>query len=188
MDDETTERLRHWFELVELGADVPAAAASALPEVAQMLDALRPSKLDRSRSTIRARGHGWNTPADGVEIHIAHDTDDVAAIDVVVGSKDAIVSWLPTHEHVFPDDGTRERPWPKVTVDLLAAVLSGEYLVESHYRGSRLVKSRVVDMKDPASPKVLSTTGSLLGWLLWWGDRRVEVRRLDYGVAPPRSG
>lgn len=184
VDRGTTERLRRWFGTIELEAEVPGAVALALAEMVDMLDGLCPSKLDRSRSAIRASGHDWNTPADGVEIYFAHDTEDDAAVDAVIGSKDALVSWFPTHEHVFPEDGTGERPWLKVTVDLLAAVLSGEYLVESHYRGSRLVKSRVLDVINPGSPRVLSTTGSLLGWLLWWGDRSVDIRRLDYGVRP----
>jgi hypothetical protein len=186
MDEAISRRLGRWFGTVALNSKPPDAVSVMLTELVEMLDALNPSRLDPSRSMIRSSDHGWVTPAQAVEVHLGHDIDNEADIDVVVGNDEALVSWLPTHEHVYPDDGSEERPWPKVVVDLLAAVLSGEYLVESHYRGHRLVKSRLLDALTPTSPE-LSTTGSLFGWLRWWGERRVEVRRLDYGVRPQQT-
>ncbi len=64
---------------------------------------------------------------------------------MVVGRDEAIVSWLKTHEHIYAADATPGRPWTTIVVDATAAVLRGEYEVESIYRRNRPLRSRIID-------------------------------------------
>ncbi len=96
---------------------------------------------------------------------------------------EAVVSWLSAEEFVTPADGGEQRPWTTVVVDVLAAVMRGEYAVEEHYRGKHWVKTRIVDVADPEQHRHLGTSGSLLwSWLPWPGAKRVEQKRLDFGL------
>ena len=181
-------RLSRWFGVIEVNDDLAAPVVACLTELVEMLDTVDPSRVDRLRSAIRSKGHGWTVPG-GVAIHLAHESDENGDLDIVVGDREAIVSWLFAHEHVFPEDGDDARPWPTVVVDLVAAALKGEYEVENHWRGERLTKTRVVDVADRAGRRVVSSTGSLFGWLPWSGRKRVEVHRLDFGAGRgPSSG
>src|SRR5512133_268131 len=110
-----------------------------LADLVRMLDALHPSQLDPVRSRVSSTGHGWMLPH-AAEIQLRHRLDPDAGVDVVVGPEEAIVSWLKTHEHVHAADATPSRPWTTIVVDATAAVLRGEYEVESIYRGNRLVR------------------------------------------------
>lgn len=176
-----TEDARRWFGTVEMEGG-SAAAREVLSKLVAMLDALQPRLLDPARSTVRTQGHGW-TVANSVEIHLEHATDEEAAVTIAVGPDEAIVSWIATHEHVRPHDGTAERPWTTVVVDATAAVLRGEYEVEHHYKGDRLVKTRIIDTADPEGERTLSTTGTLISsWLPSRRTKRVERRKIDYGV------
>ncbi len=53
------------------------------------------------------------------------------------------------YEHVAEDDAVNGRPWSTVVVELVAAVLSGEYEVESRYRGRWFVRTRILDVAVP---------------------------------------
>jgi hypothetical protein len=156
----------------------------ALEQLVRMLDALAPARLDPHRSSINDRGHGWTAP-NTVGVRLAHTSDETADVSIALEPKSAIVEWLETHEHVFPEDGGADRPWTTVVADVVAAALRGEYEVELHYRGDRLVKTRLVGAARDGL--VLSTTGSLVGWLRR-GPVRVETRRLDYGLQSSTEG
>jgi hypothetical protein len=185
VDPTLRRRLGRWFAVIELtDADVPPSVIACLRDLVEMLDIIDPSRLDDARSSIRQTGHGWIVPG-GVEFHLAHETDECADVDVVVGGREAIVSWLSAHEHVFSEDEDLDRPWTTVVIDVVAAVMRGEYEVESHFRGKRLVKTRIVDVADRERPRHLGTTSSFFGWLPRPGQKRVEVQRLDYGVRGP---
>ena len=191
VDQALLNQLRRWFCVIETDdKGLSPNVVACLTQLAEMLDTVDPSRVDRLRSSIRQHGHGW-TVSRGVEVHLAHDTDQVADLDIAVGDHEAIVSWLSTHEHTFPEDGDADQPWTSVVVDVVAAAIRGEYEVQNHYRGTRLTKSRIVDVADPERPRVLGTTGSLFGWLPWLGKKRVEVQRLDYDPrersSPPRN-
>jgi stage V sporulation protein SpoVS len=83
------------------------------------------------------------------------------------------------HEHVYADDGDTERPWTTVVVDAVAALLRGEYEVHDHYRGARLVKTRVHDTL--LGRRHISTSGSLLGLLPFFSKvDRVGRRAVDF--------
>lgn len=57
-----------------------------------------------------------------------------------------------------------------MAVDAVAGVLRGEYVVEEHYRGERLIKTTVRDLRD--GERAVTTTGSLLNLL-------PSLRRVD---------
>jgi hypothetical protein len=188
VDPTLRRRLARWFAVIELtDADVPSSVITCLRELVEMLDIIDPSRLDHGRSSIRQTGHGWIVRGGGVEIHLAHETDECADVDVVVGDREAIVSWLSAHEHVFSEDGDQVRPWTTVVIDVVAAVIRGEYEVENHFRGKRLIKTRIVDVADRERPRDLGSTSSLFGWLPWSSPKRVEAQRLDYGPRGPAS-
>lgn len=178
-------RLDRWFSAVDVeDAHTGAPVEEALRQLAEMLDTLAPVRVNRDRSTIRSHGHGWR--AHGVSVDLAHDTNPEADLCVGLDAEGAIVAWLDTHKHVFPDDGDDSRPWTTVVADVVAAALRGEYQVERHYRGDRLVKTRIVDIAVPGNPRDLGTTASLFGWLRR-GPTRVERKRLDYGIPSETS-
>jgi len=165
-----------WFRVVELG-ETPAAGREVLTGLVEMLDAVQPQALDRERSHVVSEGHGW--AAYDVEFLLAHRDDEDADITVAVGRDEALLSWLMAHEHVYADDGDRERPWTTVVVDAVAALLRGEYEVRDHYRGTRLVKTSVHDTL--LGQRHISTSGSLLGLLPFFGRvDRVERRTVDF--------
>jgi hypothetical protein len=176
----TTESLGRWFAEVDLGSDPTPEAVVVLSRLGEMLDVLRPAALDRSRSTVRASGHGWTLDR-SVVAHLAHATSDDGDLDIVIGSDEAIITWSSAHEHVYPEYGTADRPWTTAVVDAVASILRGEYVVEEHRRGERIVKVRVVDVGGDRE-RVLSTTGSLLWWAPGRRATRVERRAEDYGV------
>lgn len=175
-----TASLDAWFGEVELGHKPSPAAVAVLEELAAMLDGLRPTLLDRNRSSVRAAGHGW-TLEHSVVAHLAHATDADGDLDVIVGDKEAIVSWASAHEHVYPEEGDEQRPWTTVVVDALAAILRGEYVIEEHWRGARLVKVHIIDTAD-GDERLLSTTGSVLSWLPSRRPNRVERRTVSFGI------
>ncbi len=186
MDQALLSNLHRWFAVIELAdGDVPPSVLSCLGQLVELLDILHPSRMDRRRSSILQTGHGW-TVAGGVDVHLAHDGDEDADLHVVVGRDEAIVAWLSAHEHVLSEEGDEQRPWTTVVIDVVAAVLRGQYQVESHYRGKRLTTTRIVDVADER-PREIGTTGSLFGWLPWPGEKRVEVQRVDYGLRGPSS-
>jgi len=169
-----------WFASVDL-TEAGDSARVVLAETVRMLDALRPMQLDPARCRVKSTGHGWTLPR-AVEIHLHHRIDPDAGVDVVVGPDEAIVSWLKTHEHIYATDAAPGRSWTAVVVDATAAVLRGEYEVEVHYRGNRLVRSRVIDTAGTQHHTV-GESGTLLScWLPSLRPRRVERRRLDYGI------
>ncbi len=181
MTGDISADVRRWFGSVEL-TDAPDAARTVLAQIVRMLDALHPSQLDPAGSRVRSIGHGWTLPR-AVEIHLRHRLDPAAGIDVVVGPDEAIVCWLKTHEHIYAADATPSRPWTTIVVDATAAVLRGEYEVESIYRGNRLLRSRIIDVAD-AQQTTVGESGTLVSsWLPGLRPRRVERRRLDYGIA-----
>lgn len=175
VDEEGRPDLSEWFGEVALREDLGAAPAVFLTELAVMLGALRPSLINRSQSTIKQ-------DARGIEVEIAHQRDVDASISISIDEGGAIVAWLSAHEHIFPDDATKERSWMTVTVDAIAEVLCGEYVIEDHYRGKRLLKTRIIDVGDPAHEQVMETIGTPLALIPWPGERRTERRRIDFGA------
>jgi hypothetical protein len=142
-----------------------------------MLDAVQPTALDRERSHIRLEGHGWHEYE--VEVLMAHRDDQEADVTLAIGADGALVSWLTTHDHVYPQDGSTERPWTTVVVDATAAILRGEYVVEEHYRGDKLMKTKVRDVVE--SGRTVTETGSLLALLpLLRRMDRVERRSIGF--------
>lgn len=171
-----------WFSTVDVeDGHFSEPVEDALRQLVEMLDALDPVRLDRDRSSIRSRGHGWKEHS--VAVELVHDSDPDADLSIALDAQGAIVEWLDTHEHVLPDDGDVSRAWTTIVSDVVAAALRGEYEVEQHYRGERLIKTRIVDVARPESPRDLGTTGSLFGWLRP-GPSRVDRKRLDYGITP----
>ena len=169
-----------WFGSVQTD-QAPAAGLRVVAELVSMLDRAQPTLLDRQRSAIDAAGHHW--PEYDLRIRLLHQEDADAEVTIAVSDQGAVVSWVSTHEHVDPEDGTDERPWTTVVVDLVAAVLRGEYVVETRYKRDRPVQARILDMIDPEAPRLVSTTGTLLSsWLPWPRVTRTEQRRLSYGT------
>jgi hypothetical protein len=175
-----TASLERWFHEVDLGSHPTPEAVAVLSELGAMLDTLRPTALDRSRSTIRSSGHGWTLDR-SVVAYLAHASSDDGDLEVAVGPEEAIISWSSAHEHLYPEYGTADRPWTTAVIDAVASILRGEYVVEEHRRGERVVKVRVVDIGG-GRERVLSTTGSLLSWAPGRRATRVERCAVDYDV------
>ena len=92
MDQRLRSRLSRWFEVIEVeDSGAPPTVTTCLGELIDMLDTVDPSRVDRRRSNIRQKGHGWTVPG-GVDIHVAHDSEEDADLHVVVGDTEAIVS------------------------------------------------------------------------------------------------
>ena len=174
-----------WFGRFDLGIAPTAATTAVIGELVEMLDSVRPSLLDRDRSSVQPSGHGW-TLEHSVVAHLAHATNPEAGIDVVIGEKEATVSWISAHEHVHSKDGDEQRPWTTVVVDAVAAVLRGEYVIEEHWRGEHLKKVHIIDVAGN-DERMMSTTGSLFAWLPSRRPWKVERRVVSYGVAPWRT-
>jgi hypothetical protein len=165
-----------WFGEVSLD-NAPEPAREVFRCLVEMLDVVQPQALDRARSRAVDSGHGWREYA--VEFRLAHVDDPEADITVALGDREALLSWLMAHEHVYPDDGTPERAWTTVVVDAVAALLRGEYEVHEHYRGSRLIKTSVHD--SVMGGRHVSTSGSLLGLLPFLRKAdRIERRKVDF--------
>jgi hypothetical protein len=178
--------LDKWFGEVNLRDDLDPSASSFVAELATMLQSLHPARIDRSRSSVRQQEVGT-----GVEIEIAHQVDADATVSATLGDGDGIIFWLSAHEHVLPADAPSDRPWTTVAVDAIAEILCGEYTIEDHYRGRRLVKTRVIDVADRAGERVTDTIGTPLALIPWLGPKRVERRRIDFGArrdSGPRTG
>lgn len=154
-----------WFDSVSVDGASPAVS-DVLHELVAMLDAVQPTAMDRARSHVVGQGHGWVEYE--VEFLLAHRHDDNEDVTVAVGADGALLSWLSVHDHVYPSDGSRERPWTTVVVDAVAAILRSEYEVIEHYRGTSLVKTSVY---DAAEGRTLLTVGSLMSLL--------PLRRVD---------
>jgi hypothetical protein len=193
VDEALRSKLSRWFSTIEADeGPVPAAVVDCLRELTHMLDVRHPTRLDSHRSAIRCSAIRYEAPG-WATVLLAHDTDKDADVFIEIGGEQAIVFWLSTHEHIDAADGYEGRPWTTVVVDFVALVMSGEYQVEHHYRGARLVKSRLVDVGEPddrrgnvQQSRVLSTTG-YFRWRPWPAKRRVEWKRVDYGLEDPPS-
>ena len=152
-----------------------------------MLEVYQPPLLDRRKSSIRYEGHSW-TKADTIEIRLVHSSEPDAAIEVGLSPNEAIVSWLTAHEHIDEravEGGGADRAWTTVAVDAVAGILRGDYEVEDTYRGGKLVKTRIIDVGGPDGPRAITETGSLFGWVPGPGIKRIERRRIGFGVEPP---
>lgn len=177
--------LTDWFGTVELEGPTPNQSAF-LDELLMMLETYQPPLLDRSRSSIRDRGHVW-TKANTIEVRFVHSSEPEAAIEIGLSDDEAIIVWLTAHEHITEwEAGSQDRPWTTQAVDAVAGILRGDYEIEDTYRGKRLIKTRVVDVGDPEGPRAITETGSLLGWVPSRGSKRIERRRIGFGVNPPQ--
>lgn len=144
-------------------------------ELVRMLDAVQPTRLDRSRSAVRVEGAGESAEAGFLLAHVDGERADIV---LEVDTVEATIYWLTMHEHVMPQDGSEDRPWTVVVVDAVAAILRGEYEIEEVRKRGRLVKTRLIDRSDG---RVLSVTGGLFAWLLP-GRAAVSPREsLDFG-------
>lgn len=172
--------VNRWFSSV-VTAGAPAAALSVVDELVRMLDQAQPTLLDPERSVIGPAGTTW--PEYDWLIRITHKSYADAAISIAVDKDHAVVSWSNAHEHVYSEDGTAERPWMTVVVDAVAAVLRGEYVVETRYKGDRPVRATILDMADPDAPRMVSEVGTLLSsWFPWPRVTQIERSRLSYGA------
>lgn len=169
--------LDEWFGEVHRRSDLDSSAESFLVELAAMLSSIRPTLIDVPRSAVRQQDGGT-----GVEVELVHRVDPDAMISAILGEGDAIIFWFSAHEHIFPADAPSDRPWTTVAVDAIAEILCGEYVVEDHHRGKRLVKTRIIDIGDPAGERVMETIGTPLAFIPWPGPKRVERRRIDFGA------
>ncbi|MBN9609850.1 MAG: hypothetical protein J0I11_11110 [Actinobacteria bacterium] len=169
--------VRRWFGSVALPSPMPTEAEAILDELVALLDLLDPQLMDRDHSSISARDRARGDRI--VTLQIKHVSDPSATVCVDVSGAGAVVGWLGTHEHVDATDGDASRPWTSVVVDVVAAVLRGEYEVERVHRGRRLIRTRVRDAVRDGS--VVSETVSLPGWLPL-GRSSTQVQRIDFGV------
>jgi hypothetical protein len=165
--------LQDWFGTVSLDG-APPASKGLVDELARMLDQVQPDLLDTQRSHAIDSGHGWQLP---VEVVLRHQTDPGSNVSIGIGEDEAIVAWLSTYEHLFDGPEHGDTPWTSVVVDVVAAVLRGEYAVEETRKGGSVVRTKVIDL---VAGRVVSTT-AVLFWQL--NPRRSNRRgplRLSY--------
>jgi hypothetical protein len=167
-------RLGRWFGTVHRIDEAVPELTAFLEELVEMLDAVAPARLDRARSSV------MHPAADVVEIEIAHDVDEEQGIHIRIADR-ATVAWLLVHEHVDREDGYGDRPWTRVTVDLVAAVLRGDYETEDQFRGRWWLRSKIVDVAE-GDERTVSEMGPIWGALPWPRASEVQRRRLDYGT------
>jgi hypothetical protein len=103
-------------------------------------------------------------------------------VEILVAPDYAVVSWLGVHEHIERADGDASRPWTSVVIDVVAAVLRGEYEVEQIKRGGMWFKTRIVDVGNPQGERVISVSGPLWGFLLRPLPARVARHRMSWAV------
>lgn len=80
-----------------------------------------------------------------------------------------------------------DRPWTTVAIDAVAGILRGDYEIEETYKGRRLIRTRVIDAGDPDGPRPITETGSLFGWIPTPRSKRIERRRVGFGIKPPET-
>jgi hypothetical protein len=182
VSNRSTGGLDRWFGEVSLRSDLDLSATSFLAELTTMLGSLRPALMDTARSTVRQSERDL-----GVEIEIAHQVDPDASISGILGDEGGIIFWLSAHEHLFPDEAPVDRGWTTVAVDAIAEILCGEYVVEDHYRGKRLLKTQIINVADPSKEHVMETIGTPFALIPWPGPKRVERRRIDFGAHRPST-
>ncbi|CAN5766683.1 hypothetical protein BH23ACT12_BH23ACT12_04870 [soil metagenome] len=168
------ESASSWFATVEAD-DPPESAVETIRELVHMLNRVRPTKLDRLKSSIRST-HGWHD-IQGLEVRLEHTTDEESFVSIAIDGEQAIISWLSSHEHVFPQDSDGRRSWTSIVVDAVAAILRGEYEVEEVYRGQRLTKVRVRD--KVRSGRIVSGTATIDA-LCPWPRRHTVTRCIDW--------
>jgi hypothetical protein len=97
-----------WFGTVEL-EDPTQNQSAFLDELLMMLETYQPPLLDRSRSSIRDRGHEW-TKANTIEVRLVHSSQPEAAIEIGLSDDVAIVAWLTAHEYITEWKTGSDRP------------------------------------------------------------------------------
>ncbi|MCW2499809.1 MAG: hypothetical protein JWN87_1485 [Frankiales bacterium] len=160
-----------WFGRVAMGV-APDAPKAVLAELIRMLDAVSPAGWTPSavmpstaataaQRTSRSDWRNVDRPDHDVELII---------------SDEAVVFWLGTQEHVYPNDATPDRPWTTVIVDAAAAIIRGQYTVKQTLRWGHVARSHLL---DNVTGRRLSETGTLLA--LVPGPSRRQRTSVDFG-------
>jgi hypothetical protein len=186
-----------WFGTVDMSG-APPAAVEVIAALEQLLDQMRPTRLQPACSWIKARGRGWpppefvppdwpgnavpDWPDCDIGIRLGHDTDPEADITVGVGLHDAVVGCfggrvtLP----VTSNAGVHK------VVGLAGNALRAEYVWEDHYRGHRHVRSDVAyvgtHIDGTEGRHVHQSFRARRSWLHLLSPPRVERRVVTYGL------
>jgi hypothetical protein len=146
--------LADWLGTIEF-EDPTQTQSAFLDELLTMLMTYQPPLLDRSRSSIRDRGHAW-TKANTIEVRLVHSSEPEAAIEIGLSDDEAIVAWLTAHEHITEwETASQDRPWTTQAVDAVARILRGDYEIEDTYRGRET-------HQDPRCPMLVIQRGHAL--------------------------
>ena len=184
--------LHDWVSVYEAD-NATSTQLEVLENVGKMLDRYAPPLLDKSASSVLMDDHRWNTK-DAVLVRLVplcdanNDLED-AAIELSVGTDNAVVSSLSFHGHVLPDDAHDDRSWADVVVDVVAGFIRGDYEVVEYYRNETLIKTTLRDIGDLENPRMLSETGSLIqlltSWVPWRRPNRVVTNSGPiFGIDP----
>jgi hypothetical protein len=146
-----------WFTEADLTKS-PLSAQRLFTDLCQLLDQLDPANLAADQQTATADKGG-----DAIKIRLVHTNNRNADLDIEVGDRTTHTYGLYgfDEDYALPDDP--EEVWRADTIDTIAGLLRGHYLVERLSWHARPYRTRVTD--PVANARDLVTLDSFLGLL-----------------------
>lgn len=131
---------------------VPSVAQQTfLDGLARMLDAGEPAALDRLASTASRCDVEW------FEVVLAHAHREDWSLRVLVSDDEVYLTWLVAHASLVECDEADGRSWMSVAVDLVEAIMRGEYEIRTVERLFKRYITHGSDGTDPEFPFVVQT-------------------------------
>jgi hypothetical protein len=166
-----------WLDPVS--SETPNREQRALQDgVAEILERLRPSRLDpeRSSATLKSGSLG---------LDFAHRTQPELGILVTAdGAGEIVVSYGEEHEHFTADDAAHGRVWPfpcadhlEAALSLIEGLMSGRVELQV-WRRPLAVRTRSYWCDDRGRPQLFLRASSLGPYVGW--RREPEIRVFDY--------
>jgi hypothetical protein len=177
--EDVGKALSDWLHVVD-GQPAAGSQIVVLTELAAMLDQLRPAGLDHSRSRLAWSGLKGARGQSTAVVTLEHRTRPDWSIEINIEPTSAVISWLSAHEHIGEHDGWNDRLWTSVVVDATAAIMRGDYEVEHVTRLGQWYRTRIIDVHDPASPRLLDSSGPLWFWILRPFPGEITRGRVDF--------
>jgi len=163
-------------ELRDPPATLPTAPRTFYEQLRQMLDVVRPTRIDPDKVSVAFDD-------DGLEISLVHTDREDWVIWATVGEDEAIVGTAWAHEHFSaPSVGVVEqRAWTTQMVDFIAEILRGEIEIETAFRGDTPVAVKHFNRDEHGHRSLLGRTGFLVpGRLFVWRPKRTETEQVSF--------
>jgi hypothetical protein len=170
--------LSDWLQIAE--GSVTPTQQTLLEELGAMLDDLEPVALDRSRSRLTWAPAEYDKDQLAAEVVLVHVQRPDWSVHIQVEPSSAVIHWLSAHERMDETDGWDDVHWTMVVVDVVAAVLRGEYEVEETVRLGRWYRTRIIDVTERDNPETFRASAPLWFWLRRPFPATVIRRRLNF--------